>query len=200
MSKLTRYIVLGIAVCMLLAVGIYGVYSATRVEYTLSGSISYEVGDFEATFNFTHISGAENANEEPLSEGDSLLSNATVDGTVESTGNLTLNQTLYFTNSSTDKVNDIIIALNVKHEMPYSVRVTVSPGTAFSSGGSYSGLVTCQASTNQSSWGNDASIVVAGNQTEGTTIYIRFSSTIQNLQNLPATNTGSLVNVLLESV
>ena len=200
MSKLTRYIVLGIAVCMLLAVGIYGVYSATRVEYTLSGSISYEVGDFEATFNFTHISGAENANEEPLSEGDSLLSNATVDGTVESTGNLTLNQTLYFTNSSPNAVNDIIIALNVTHEMPYSVRVTVSPGAAFLSGGSYSGLVTCQASTNQSSWGNDASIVVAGNQTEGTTIYIKFSSTIQNLQNLPATNTGSLVNVLLESV
>ena len=198
MSKLTRYIVLGIAVCMLLAVGIYGVYSATRVEYTLSGSISYEVGDFEATFNFTHISGAENANEEPLSEGVSLLDNGSA--AVSGTGNLTLNQTLYFTNSLPNAVNDIIIALNVKHQMPYSVRVTVSPGTAFSPGGSYSGLVTCQVSTDQSSWGDDASIVVAGNQTEGTTIYIRFSSTIQNLQNLPASNTGSLVNVLLKSV
>ena len=198
MSKLTRYIVLGIAVCMLLAVGIYGVYSATRVEYTLSGSISYEVGDFEATFNFTHISGAENANEEPLSEGESLLDSGSA--AVSGAGSLTLNQTLYFTNSLSNAVNDIIIALNVTHQMPYSVRVTVSPGTAFSSGGSYSGLVTCQASTNQSSWGNDASIVVAGNQTEGTTIYIKFSSTIENLQNLPATNTGSLVNVLLESV
>ncbi len=198
MSKLTRYIVLGIAVCMLLAVGIYGVYSATRVEYTLSGSISYDAGEFEATFKFTHISGAENANEEPLSKGVSLLDNGSA--AVSSAGSLTLNQTLYFTNSLPDKVNDIIIALNVTHQMPYSVRVTVSPGTAFSSGGSYSGLVTCQASTNQSSWGNDVSIVVAGNQTEGTTIYIKFSSTIENLQNLPATNTGSLVNVLLESV
>ena len=199
MSKLTRYIVLGIAVCMLLAVGIYGVYSATRVEYTLSGSISYEVGDFEATFNFTHFSGAENADEEPLSKGASLLDSGYA--AVRGAGSLTLNQTLYFTNSSTIAVvNDIIIALNVKHQMPYSVRVTVSPGTAFSSGGSYSGLVTCQAGTNQSSWGNDASIVVAGNQTEGTTIYIKFSSTIENLQKLPATNTGSLVNVLLESV
>lgn len=198
MSKLTRYIVLGIAVCMLLAVGIYGVYSATRVEYTLSGSISYEVGDFEATFKFTHISGAENANEEPLSEGESLLDSGSA--AVSGAGSLTLNQTLYFTNSLSNAVNDIIIALNVTHQMPYSVRVTVSPGTAFSSGGSYSGLVTCQASTNQSSWGNDASIIVAGNQTEGTTIYIKFSSTIENLQNLPATNTGSLVNVLLESV
>ena len=198
MSKLTRYIVLGIAVCMLLAVGIYGVYSATQVQYTLSGSISYDAGEFEATFNFTHISGAENANEEPLSEGVSLLDNGSA--AVSGAGSLTLNQTLYFTNSSPNAVNAIIIALNVTHQMPYSVRVTVSPGAAFLSGGSYSGLVTCQASTNQSSWGNDASIVVAGNQTEGTTIYIRFSSTIQNLQNLPATNTGSLVNVLLESV
>lgn len=198
MSKLTRYIVLGIAVCMLLAVGIYGVYSATRVEYTLSGSISYDAGEFEATFKFTHISGAENANEEPLSEGESLLDSGFA--AVSSAGSLTLNQTLYFTNSLSNKVNDIIIALNVTHEMPYSVRVTVSPGAAFSSGGSYSGLVTCQASTNQSSWGNDASTVVAGTQTEGTTIYIKFSSTIEKLQNLPATNTGSLVNVLLESV
>lgn len=189
---------LGIAVCMLLAVGIYGVYSATQVEYTLSGSISYEVGDFEATFNFTHISGAENADEEPLSEGASLLADDSA--VVSAAGSLTLNQTLYFTNSLPNAVNDIIIALKVTHEMPYSVRVTVSPGAAFSSGGSYSGLVTCQASTNQSSWGNDASIVVAGNQTEGTTIYIKFSSTIENLQNLPASNTGSLVNVLLESV
>ena len=168
-------------------------------HYTLSGSISYEVGDFEATFKFTHISGAENADEEPLSEGASLLDSGSA--AVRGAGSLTLNQTLYFTNSSTIAVvNDIIIALNVTHQMPYSVRVTVSPGAAFSPGGSYSGLVTCQASTNQSSWGNDASIVVAGNQTEGTTIYIKFSSTIEKLQNLPASNTGSLVNVLLESV
>ena len=33
-------------------------------------------------------------------------------------------------------VNAIIIALNVTHQMPYSVRVTVSPGAAFLSGGS----------------------------------------------------------------
>ena len=97
MSKLTRYIVLGIAVCMLLAVGIYGVYSATQVQYTLSGSISYDAGEFEATFNFTHISGAENANEEPLSEGVSLLDNGSA--AVSGAGSLTLNQTLYFTNS-----------------------------------------------------------------------------------------------------
>ena len=112
MSKLTRYIVLGIAVCMLLAVGIYGVYSATQVQYTLSGSISYDAGEFEATFNFTHISGAENANEEPLSEGVSLLDNGSA--AVSGAGSLTLNQTLYFTNSSPNAVNAIIIALNLE--------------------------------------------------------------------------------------
>ena len=198
MSKVTRYIILGVAICMLLAVSIYGVYSASQVNYTLQGSISYDAGEFEATFNFNHISGAEDENEQPLAEGAPLLDESATQ--VTGTGNLALNKTLYFTNSSPSNVNDIIIALNVTHTLVYSVRVTVTPGEAFVSGGQYNGLITCQVSTDQSNWGSDANIVVGGHQDTGTTIYIKFSSTLANVKKLPATNTGSLVNVTLQSV
>lgn len=198
MSKITRYIILGVAVCMLLAVGIYGVYSASQVSYTLQGSISY-TAEFEASLNITHISGAQNAQEKPLDQRLELLADTTVGGTGEDSGSFQLNQTLYFTHSSPTELKPIIIALNVSHDLVYNLRVTASVGDAFKTGGDYAGKVTCQISANdQSGWSESDSVSVDSSTTA--TLYIKFSANLVDIQNNQLlANSDPLLNIKIES-
>ena len=182
---------------MLLAVGIYGVYSASQVSYTLQGSISY-TAEFEASLNITHISGAQNDQEQLLARGLKLLADTTVGGTGEDSGSFKLNQTLYFTHSSTSKLQPIIIALNVSHDLVYNLRVTASVGSAFGEGGDYAGLVTCEISANdQSGWGESDSVIV-DSSTPGT-LYIKFSANLATIQGQSLENSDPLLNIVIES-
>ncbi len=197
MSKITRYIILGVAVCMLLAVGIYGVYSASQVTYTLQGSISY-TAEFEASLNITHISGAQNDQEQLLAQGLTLLADTTVGGTGEDSGSFQLNQTLYFTHSSEKELKPIIIALNVSHDLVYNLRVTASVGDAFKTGGDYAGKVTCQISANdQSGWSESDSVSVDSSTTA--TLYIKFSANLADIQGQSLANSDPLLNIVIES-
>lgn len=199
MSKITRYIILGVAVCMLLAVGIYGVYSASQVSYTLQGSISY-TAEFEASLNITHISGAQNDQEQLLARGLKLLADTTVGGTGEDSGSFQLNQTLYFTHSSptSTELKPIIIALNVSHDLVYNLRVTASVGDAFKTGGDYAGIVTCEISANdQSGWGESDSVSVDSSTTA--TLYIKFSANLADIQGQSLANSDPLLNIVIES-
>ena len=197
MSKITRYIILGVAVCMLLAVGIYGVYSASQVTYTLQGSISY-TAEFEASLNITHISGAQSDEEQSLAQGLKLLADTTVGGTGEDSGSFVLNQTLYFTHSSPTELKPIIIALNVSHDLIYNLRVTASVGAAFIEGGDYAGKVTCQISANdQSGWSESDSVSVDSSTTA--TLYIKFSANLVDIQNQSLANSDPLLNIKIES-
>ena len=183
---------------MLLAVGIYGVYSASQVSYTLQGSISY-TAEFEASLNITHISGAQNDQEQSLAQGLKLLDDTTVGGTGEDSGSFVLNQTLYFTHSSPSQLQPIIIALNVSHDLVYNLRVTASVGDAFKTGGDYAGKVTCQISANdQSGWSESDSVSVDSSTTA--TLYIKFSANLADIQGQSLANSDPLLNIVIEGV
>ena len=182
---------------MLLAVGIYGVYSASQVTYTLQGSISY-TAEFKASLYITHISGAQNHKEESLDQG-LLLADTTVGGTGSDSGSFQLNQTLYFTHSSPTEIKPIIIALNVSHDLIYNLRVTASVGDAFKTGGDYAGKVTCQISANdQSGWSESDSVSVDSSTTA--TLYIKFSANLADIQGQSLANSDPLLNIVIEGV
>ena len=182
---------------MLLAMGIYGVYSASQVTYTLQGSISY-TAEFKASLNITHISGAQNDEEQSLAQGFKLLADTTVGGTGSDSGSFALNQTLYFTHSSPSQLQPIIIALNVSHDLIYNLRVTASVGSAFGEGGDYYNIVTCEISANdQSGWGESDSVSVDSSNTA--TLYIKFSANLADIQDLPPANNDPLLNIVIES-
>ena len=199
MNKVTRYVLFGIALCLLVSVCVYGVLSANQIHYGIQGDIVYEVEDFSANLTFNHVSGAEKSDETLFGDSEQLSTHTIGRPQEGQTNTLSLGQTLYFTNQTPTTLKDIIIQLNVTHDNVYAVQTTITPGSAFAANGGYYNIVGCEVRVGTSgAWSSSATAQVSNTQTA--TFQIKFTVTTTNFSQL-ATNTNSnpLLNIVLAS-
>lgn len=158
--------------CLFFGVVVMGVYAATEVNYSISGTISYDAPEAELKVGATHISGAGQTETTAYSDNSTLLAERVIQSNV----NLSLGNGFYFLNNSTSSVYDIIIKFNFdNYTVPYSLKIQTdtSDGAFAKSSGLYYGKVTCQFSTSQTGTYSDSCSITLAEKGKGT-IYVKF--------------------------
>ena len=159
--------------CLFFGIIVMGVYAATEVNYSISGTISYDAPAAELKIGATHISGAGQDSTTAYADNQELIAQQVISANTD----LSLGSGFYFLNTSTSAVADIIIKFTFdNYTVPYSLKIqTDKSDGAFASSGTYASKVTCQFSTTKDGTYSDSCSITLAEKGKGE-IYVKFKA------------------------